>query len=81
VALRPPQQRLRFYDLRHTCASLMIKTGAHPNLVREGRGHAFDRDHDGPVEPHPHVAGSGRDDEAGRGLSGERGSVAGPAFL
>ncbi len=31
---------VRFYDLRHSCASLMIALGAHPRLVMERLGHS-----------------------------------------
>ena len=27
------------YDLRHTCASLLIQLGAHPKLIQEWLGH------------------------------------------
>ncbi len=31
---------LRFHDLRHTCASLLIAEGAHPKLIQERLGHS-----------------------------------------
>lgn len=31
---------VRFYDLRHSCASMMIALGAHPRLVMERLGHS-----------------------------------------
>jgi integrase len=31
---------LRFHDLRHTCASLLIAAGAHPKAIQERLGHA-----------------------------------------
>ena len=31
---------LRFHDLRHTCASLLIAQGAHPKVIQERLGHA-----------------------------------------
>jgi integrase len=40
--------RLRFHDLRHTCAALLIAQGAHPKEIQERLGHStikltFDR--------------------------------------
>jgi integrase len=32
-------ENLRMYDLRHTCASLLIQLGAHPKLIQEWLGH------------------------------------------
>lgn len=36
-----PQEKhgLRFHDLRHTCASLLISAGAHPKAIQEHLGH------------------------------------------
>ena len=31
---------LRFHDLRHTCASLLIAEGAHPKLISTRLGHS-----------------------------------------
>jgi integrase len=36
----PQPERLRFYDLRHTCASLLIAQGASVKAVQAQRGHA-----------------------------------------
>jgi integrase len=41
-------ERLRFHDLRHTCAALLIAQGAHPKEIQERLGHStirltFDR--------------------------------------
>lgn len=32
--------RLRFHDLRHTCASLLIEQGAHPKEIQARLGHS-----------------------------------------
>lgn len=32
-------ERVRFHDLRHTCASLCIALGAHPKAIQERLGH------------------------------------------
>ena len=39
-ALPPEKHGLRFHDLRHTAASLMIAAGAHPKAISERLGHA-----------------------------------------
>jgi integrase len=39
-ALPTHLHRLRWHDLRHTCASLLIATGAHPKAIQERLGHA-----------------------------------------
>ncbi len=31
--------RIRFHDLRHTCATLLLKAGVHPKVVQERLGH------------------------------------------
>ncbi|HET7272182.1 MAG TPA: tyrosine-type recombinase/integrase [Rubrobacter sp.] len=33
-------QSTRFYDLRHTCATLLLTKGVHPKIVQEMLGHA-----------------------------------------
>lgn len=38
-ALPPEKHALRFHDLRHTCASLLIAAGAHPKAIQEHLGH------------------------------------------
>lgn len=37
--LDPSKHRLRFHDLRHTCASLLIAQGAHPKAIQDHLGH------------------------------------------
>ena len=32
--------KVRFHDLRHSCASLLFSLGVHPNLVQETLGHS-----------------------------------------
>jgi integrase len=33
-------KRIRFHDLRHTCATLLLASGTHPKVVQERLGHA-----------------------------------------
>jgi integrase len=40
VARAGLDQRLRFHDLRHTCAALLIAQGAHPRAIMERLGHS-----------------------------------------
>ena len=40
IARRAGLQRVRFHDLRHTCASLMLLADIHPKIVSEMLGHA-----------------------------------------
>ncbi|HET6506028.1 MAG TPA: site-specific integrase [Baekduia sp.] len=40
MALPVEKRKLRFHDLRHTCATLLIAAGAHAKLVQERLGHA-----------------------------------------
>jgi integrase len=39
AALPPEKEALRFHDLRHTYAAMLISTGAHPKVVSEHMGH------------------------------------------
>lgn len=39
-ALPAAKHNLRFHDLRHTCASLLIAQGAHPKLISARLGHS-----------------------------------------
>jgi integrase len=39
-ALPARKHGLRFHDLRHTCASLLIAAGAHPKAIQERLGHS-----------------------------------------
>jgi integrase len=32
--------KIRFHDLRHTSATLLLAEGVHPNIVQERLGHA-----------------------------------------
>jgi integrase len=40
AALPAEKYGLRFHDLRHTCASLLIAAGAHPKAIQEHLGHS-----------------------------------------
>ena len=40
LARRAGYPHLRFHDLRHTHASLMLHRGVHPKVVQERLGHA-----------------------------------------
>jgi integrase len=33
-------EQIRFHDLRHTCASLLIAQGAHPKVIQAHLGHS-----------------------------------------
>jgi integrase len=39
-ALPTAKHNVRFHDLRHTCASLLIAQGAHPKLISARLGHS-----------------------------------------
>lgn len=32
--------RIRFHDIRHSCATLMLANGEHPKIVQERLGHS-----------------------------------------
>lgn len=36
----PDSPRIRFHDLRHTHATLLLKAGIHPKIVQERLGHS-----------------------------------------
>ncbi len=40
ASLSAEKHRLRFHDLRHTCAALSIASGAHPKLISARLGHS-----------------------------------------
>jgi integrase len=40
AAVLPQKQQLRFHDLRHTSAALLIATGAHPKVIQTRLGHS-----------------------------------------
>ncbi len=40
ILLALGMRRIRFHDLRHTCASLLLAQGVHPRLVMETLGHS-----------------------------------------
>jgi len=40
LAIKAGVKVIRFYDARHTHASLMLKQGAHPKIVQERLGHS-----------------------------------------
>lgn len=37
--LRPAKHKLRFHDLRHTCAGMLIAQGNHPKAIQDHLGH------------------------------------------
>ena len=39
-SVSPKMAGLRFHDLRHTCASLLVEQGAHPKEMAEAMGHS-----------------------------------------
>ena len=40
IVARAGLRRIRFHDLRHTHATLMLQQGIHPKIVQERLGHA-----------------------------------------
>jgi|GEM_PF-1491905 len=78
-------RRIRFHDLRHTCASLLIAQGAHPKYIQVQPGHASIQtalDRYGHLMPEMHEAearkldrlifGPGSDREAGSADAAQR---------
>ena len=67
-AVFPPELHgLRFHDLRHTCAAILIDRGAHPKEMAEWLGHAsvqITLDRYGHLMPHMRERLSARLDEA-----------------
>jgi integrase len=54
--------RLRFHDLRHTAATLLLGAGVHPKVVSEMLGPLERHDHPRSVQPrHPYDAATGRE--------------------
>jgi integrase len=37
--IRTEKHGLRFHDLRHTCAAMLIAAGAHPKAIQDHLGH------------------------------------------
>jgi integrase len=61
VLRRSKLQRIRFHDLRHTYASLLIAQGAHPKYIQAQFGHASIQttlDRYGHLMPDVHAAGA-----------------------
>jgi integrase len=54
---------VRFHDLRHTCASLLLAGGVHPKVVQERMGHATIAI---TLDTYSHVVGSLQRDAADR---------------
>jgi integrase len=58
--------KIRFHDLRHTCATLLLSKGVHPKFVQELLGHATISNNLGPLQSRhtrhggPHEEGHGR---------------------
>ena len=40
ILMRAGLPRIRFHDLRHTCATLLLRRGVHPKVVSELLGHS-----------------------------------------
>jgi hypothetical protein len=51
---------IRFHDLRHTCATLLITKGVHPKIVSEMLWRLGVSDHAGYLLPRDTRAGGGR---------------------
>jgi len=59
-------RKIRFHDLRHTYASLLIANGEHPKRIQALMGHFVHQHHDGRVRS-PHAGGRGRGCGSARG--------------
>ncbi|WP_233277686.1 tyrosine-type recombinase/integrase [Paenibacillus durus] len=40
IQTKTNMRKIRFHDLRHTCASLLLALGTHPKVVQELLGHS-----------------------------------------
>jgi len=54
--------KIRFHDLRHTCATLLLSKGVHPKFVQELLGHATISNNLGPLQSR-HTRHGGPDEE------------------
>jgi integrase len=76
VLRRSKLQRIRFHDLRHTYASLLIAQGAHPKYIQVQLGHASIQttlDRYGHLMPEMHEAEARKLDRLVFGTTGQDG--------